>query len=104
MEAEQLKADLATFFGGAFKARSERSDYDARSVARVGQGREDGSVLLTLFPNPAMSYELFVTGVEAKDNYWLVTTSNKGRWTFSKLSPEILKEYKKQLREDGFSV
>jgi len=104
MEADDLKKRIQSFFGGAFQAISERSDIDARSVLRVADNREDGSVFTTLFPNPAMSYELYITDVEEKDNYWLVNTVNRGRWVFRKLAPADLSAYKAQMRGDGFSV
>lgn len=102
-EVNELKKRVKAFFGGALRAVSERSDYDARSVLRV-YDYEDGTYTALLFPNPAMNYELRITGIEEKEDEWIVDTSNKGRWAFRKLSPEALKSFKSVMEGQGFSV
>jgi len=99
----ELKKRLRDFFGGAFRAVGERNSYDARSVLRV-MGYDNGTYFAILFPNPAMQYELRISEIqETSDDEWIVTT-NRGRWSFRKLSPEALAAYKKQMNSEGFHV
>ena len=90
-------------FGSAFRATSERDDFDFPVVIQHVDKDEEGREVALLFPSPFKNFRLVITGVEEQESKWIVNTTDQ-RWSFRELEPEDDETFVKAMREEGFDA
>jgi hypothetical protein len=103
-QADDLKKKSKQFFKNVALAVSEVGDFSGSVLLRFFEPENDELAVLLLIPDPSMNLTLFVTGIEEKEDEWIVSTSNKGRWALRQLPEDRRDAYIKFLKGEGYHV